>query len=834
LPRLQGFDIVDWTPEPSFPRQEVVLGQRLAALCATEQLGAPTEERFDRLTRLVRRLLHAPVALVLLLDADRQFFLSTQGLPGPWARLRETPLSHSFCRSVVETGLPMSVSDAREDPRIRGNPAVEELGVVACLAMPLALSGGCIVGALCAIDQEPRAWTPEDEQVLADVAGAVTGEITAGLRLQELEAADAALRESEKRYRTLFEAIDTGFCIIEMKFDAEQRPIDYRFVEVNHAFASQTGLAEVAGKWMRDLAPDHEQHWFDIYGRVALTGEPLRFENVAAALHRWYDVYAFRIDEPAARRVGVLFHDISDRKRTEAALRESEARLRDLLATLDLGTLMARDLSGTITFWSAGCARLYGWTAEEAIGRNAYELLCSTLPAPQAEIEAALERDGEWVGDLRQRARDGREMVVTAHKVLRRGPDGRPAAVLEAVTDVTTQRQAEAALRESEARLRLAQEVTAIETWEWDPETDETLWMPEKYALFGLDLARDDPMTYPRLLDEIVHPDDRAKVETAVYEALATGRTYECVFRTRRRCPDGEREIRWIIARGRRIRRTDGSPGRMIGVTVDITERQAAEARLQELRAELLHVSRLSAAGQMASALAHELNQPLTAATSAIRAAQRMLAASPTGAAEPPVADVREAMDLAAEQALWAGQIVRRLRDFVARGEADKRPNELTRLIEEAAALALVDARERGIQVAFRFGAGLPAVLVDRIQIQQVLFNLVRNAVEAMTDIAPRGEGMPPRRSELVVTAASAGPKAVEVTISDTGPGFAPEITARLFEAFVSTKPGGMGMGLAICRSIIEAHDGTLWAEPNPGGGAVFRFILPTLEADAY
>jgi two-component system, LuxR family, sensor kinase FixL len=266
---------------------------------------------------------------------------------------------------------------------------------------------------------------------------------------------------------------------------------------------------------------------------------------------------------------------------------------------------------------------------------------------------------------------------------------------------------------------------------------------------------------------------------------------------------------------------------------MDVTERQGRDAQLQALQAELLHVSRLSAAGQMASALAHELNQPLTATTSAIRAAQRMLAVSPTDAVVPPATDLREAMNLAAEQALWAGQIVRRLRDFVARGEADKRPNKLGRLIEEAAALALVGARERGIQVAFRFDPELPTVLVDRIQIQQVLFNLIRNAVEAMTAVALPSEGPAPHTNELVVTAASVGPEAVEVTISDTGPGFAPEVAARLFEAFVSTKPGGMGMGLAICRSIIEAHDGTLWAELNPGGGAVFRFVLPTLETDA-
>ena len=601
----------------------------------------------------------------------------------------------------------MSVSDAREDPRVRGNPVIEDLGVIAYLAVPLALPDGCVIGALCGIDHRPRAWTAAEEGALQDLAGAVEAEMAAGLRLREAGPAGAVLRESEARYRALFEAIDTGFCIIEMKFDGEQRPIDYRFVEVNPAFAGQTGLADAVGKWMRELAPDHEQHWFDIYGRIALTGEAVRFENVAAALGRWYDVYAFRIGEPGAHRVAILFNDISDRRRAETALRESEARyralfdvspqvvwfadaegrctyvnrhytdfaglpaervlgdgwlaalhpedragaraawadavasegdyeveyrirrgadgshrwflvrgaplrgpdgrierwigvgvdiddrrraeealraseerfrramgigtvgvhffgldgrvtdanrafermsgytrgellalgdrkvltppefsdatgraaaelaasgetapyekqmvrkdgsrwwglfaptrlagygrgaqcvefvvdvterkraegalrasegrLRDLLATLDLGASMARDLDGTIRFWSEGCARLYGWSAAEAVGQDAHALLRTAFPVPRAEIGAALERDGEWTGDLRQWTRDGAEVVVAARKMLRRHPDGRPVAVLESLTDVTRNAGRGGAARERGAAAR--------------------------------------------------------------------------------------------------------------------------------------------------------------------------------------------------------------------------------------------------------------------------------------------------------------------------------------------------------------------------------------------
>jgi two-component system sensor kinase FixL len=157
----------------------------------------------------------------------------------------------------------------------------------------------------------------------------------------------------------------------------------------------------------------------------------------------------------------------------------------------------------------------------------------------------------------------------------------------------------------------------------------------------------------------------------------------------------------------------------------------------------------------------------------------------------------------------------------VARGEADKRHEELGRLIEETSALALVGTRERGVDVAFRLDTGLPQVLVDRIQIQQVLHNLMRNAVEALTDKAGAG------CRTLLVSAVRAGPDAVEAAVADNGPGIAPEVAGRIFEPFVSAKPGGMGVGLSISRSIVEAHGGRLWAEPNPGGGTVFRLTLP-------
>jgi two-component system sensor kinase FixL len=250
------------------------------------------------------------------------------------------------------------------------------------------------------------------------------------------------------------------------------------------------------------------------------------------------------------------------------------------------------------------------------------------------------------------------------------------------------------------------------------------------------------------------------------------------------------------------------------GFIRDLTERQQTEARLQELQAELVHMSRLTAMGEMASALAHELNQPLSAISNYMKGSRRLLE---NRAGEGDVQLLRDAMDKAGEQALRAGQIIRRLRDFVARGETERRVEDVKKLVEEASALALVGAKDRGVRVTFAFAPGVDFVLADKVQIQQVLLNLIRNAIEAMEDT---------QRRELTISTAQAESNMVKITVADTGTGIAPDISAQLFQPFVTTKRQGMGVGLSISRTIIEAHGGSITAGPAPGGGTVFQFTL--------
>jgi len=255
------------------------------------------------------------------------------------------------------------------------------------------------------------------------------------------------------------------------------------------------------------------------------------------------------------------------------------------------------------------------------------------------------------------------------------------------------------------------------------------------------------------------------------------------------------------------------------GFIRDLTERQKTEARLQELQSELVHISRLTAMGEMASTLAHELNQPLSAISNYLKGSRRML----EGAGDEQSATLRGALEKASEQAMRAGQIIRRLRDFVSRGETERRVESIKKLVEEASALALVGVKDRGIRVQFQFDPAVDLVLADRVQIQQVVLNLIRNAMDAMETSDKR---------DLVLIVASEGETHARISVTDTGSGISPDIADQLFTPFLTTKRQGMGVGLSISRTIVEAHGGRIWVEANPGGGTIFHFTLMVVNVE--
>jgi PAS domain S-box-containing protein len=383
------------------------------------------------------------------------------------------------------------------------------------------------------------------------------------LDLTERKRAEVELRESEQNYRMLFESIDEGFCTIEVLFDQNKKPVDYRFLQINPSFERQTGIKNATGRRMREIAPQHEELWFEIYGRIALTGEPVRFENEAKQLGRWYDVYAFRVEDPKRRLVGILFNDITERKRAEAEARDSERRYR-------------------------------------------------------------------------------------------------------------------------------------------------------------------------------------------------------------------------------------------------------------EGQAELAHANRVATMGQLSASITHEVNQPITAAVTYALAARRFLRAEP-----PNFREVDDALSLIVKEGNRAGEVVERIRALIKKAPARKDAVAINDAILEIIALTRTEAANNSVSVRTQLAEGLPRVEGDRVQLQQVLLNLIINAIEAMHDV---GE----EERELLISSRNE-PDGVSVEVRDSGPGFAPATLDRVFEAFYTTKPGGLGLGLSICRSIIEAHDGRLWAVANVPRGGSFQFALPAI-----
>ncbi|GJD77403.1 sensor protein FixL [Methylobacterium gregans] len=459
---------------------------------------------------------------------------------------------------------------------------------------------------------------------------------------------------------------------------------------------------------------------------------------------------------------------------------------------------------------SPTCARLFGVPPERLTTFAASQALVhpDDRQGRADAIQRALRDGGSYEVDYRVVRPDGHVCWLRSRGRVSLDADGRPARHRGVVLSIDEQKRAEEDIRAREAHLR-----SILDT------------VPE--AMVVIDEAG------------LIHSFSAAAERLFGYAAdEAVGRNVRILMPEPMQGEHDGYLDRYRRTRERRIigtnrvvtgRRRDGSTfpmelaiGEMrsgeqvyfTGFINDLTEHQRTQARLQELQSELAHVSRLSAMGEMASALAHELNQPLGAIANYTKGCRRLLARPGPEA----IAKTVEVLGKAAEQALRAGQIIRRLREFVARGETERRVEPVARLIEEASALALVGAREQGIVARVVVDPRVGSVLADRVQVQQVLVNLLRNAREAMQ----QGD-----RRELTVEARPIGGETVEIAVSDTGPGIAAEVADRLFQPFVTTKRSGMGVGLSICRTIVEAHGGRLDVERNGTGGATFRLTLP-------
>ena len=510
---------------------------------------------------------------------------------------------------------------------------------------------------------------------------------------------------------------------------------------------------------------------------------------------------------PMAAR-GILI-DVARRK----TAREANSRLAAIVASSDVA-MVAKTLDGIVTEWNSGAETIFGYSAKEIIGKP-IDILRPL--GREDEAAAILERlkQGERVEhfETRRLRGDGETIDVSLTVSPVWDGSGRLVGASEVARDITAVKRAQAALAEREAHLQSILDTVPDAMIVIDPQGVMQSFSAAAERLFGYTagevIGRNVSILMPAAYRE--HHDGHLTryLTTGERRIIGIGRI---VVGERR---DGSTfPMELSVGEARSAQRRF-----FTGFVRDLTERQQTQKRLQELQAELIHMSRFTALGEMASTLAHELNQPLSAVANYLNGGRRLLADGRSDA----VPMAREAMERATEQALRAGQIIRHLREFVARGESERQPENLVKLVEEASALALVGIKETGVRVSFEFDPQAGFVFAAKIQIQQVLFNLIRNAIESMQDTAAR---------YLLVSTRRCDEATVEVSVADTGPGIAPEIAAQLFQPFKSTKPHGMGVGLSISRTIVEAHRGRLWAEPNPGGGTVFRLTLKTVAGE--
>lgn len=473
------------------------------------------------------------------------------------------------------------------------------------------------------------------------------------------------------------------------------------------------------------------------------------------------------------------------------------------------------DTNGHVTIWNKGAERLKGWSEAEIVGKSA-SLFYPTDAVERGKPASDLARaaaEGRLVEEDWRVRKDGSEFLASVTMTALHDADGTLRGFAKIISDITERRASEEAVLSRESHLRSILSTVPDAMVVIDDQGAIISFSAAAERLFGYSETEILGVNVSRLMpspDRERHDNYLARyLETGEKRIIGIGRV---VFGERR---DGT-TFPMELSIGET---TEGTQRLFTGFVRDLTERQRTEERLESLQAELIHVSRVSAMGTMASTLAHELNQPITA-VAAYAETVRDLLQDPDPENFPMM---REALDDTAKEALRAGHIVRRLRDFVARGEVEKTIERLPPLINEAAVLGLMGAREKEVDPTFDLDPYASPVLVDKVQIQQVLINLIRNAVEAMSESPVR---------KLRVSTRPDQNGFVRVTVADTGPGVAPEVCAQLFTAFVSTKAEGMGLGLSICRTIVEANGGRIWMEPAAGGGTEFHFTLLRAEME--
>ncbi|MEP0819279.1 MULTISPECIES: ATP-binding protein [Trichocoleus] len=683
----------------------------------------------------------------------------------------------------------------------------------------------------------------------------------------ERQQAEKALRESEAKYRSLFESIDEGFCLIEVLFDEIGKADDYRFLEANPLFEKHTGLVDAIGKTMRELVPEHDAYWLEVYGKIALTGVAIRFENSAEALGRFFDIYAFRVGEPHERKVAVLFNDISERKRAEEVSRRAAEfdafrvaltdTLRPLADPVEIQATASRVLgeylgANRVAYFEVcgadyvverdyvnGADAIAGGYPIDSFGpkllaafragRTVYMPNVATDPnlSPAQRSAYAAIQIGAYIGIPLVKG-DEFVAVLAVHMAGPRDWTPDEVALVEEVAERTwaavDRARTEAALRDSENRFRMAIESAQLGTWDWDLITNQLIWDEGCKAMFGL------PPEAESSIESFfagLHPDDRERLEKVVQQVLnpARGGKYSVEYRTIG-IQDGVE--RWITAKGQVYFDAADQPQRFIGTVLNITEQKHIEAerehlltREQAARVEADRANRLK--DEFLAVLSHELRSPLNP----ILGWSRLLQNGKLDAAR-----TQQALKTIERNAQLQSELIEDLLDVsrILQGKLNLEVSAINLIFIIRAAMETVRlaAEAKSIQIESNLDPDVGLVSGDSTRLQQVVWNLLSNAVK----FTPNGGQVRIRLERLDSYA--------YITVGDTGQGIVPDFLPYVFDSFrqadatTTRKFGGLGLGLAIVRHLVELHGGTVGVEsPGVGMGATFTVRLPLMPTQA-
>lgn len=628
--------------------------------------------------------------------------------------------------------------------------------------------------------------------------------------IEDRRRAEDTLRESEARFRTFVDHVGDTIMVQD-----EAGVI----VDVNHQGCENLGYArhEVVG------APPSASFCLDV-GREANEMESVEKRTAAGEpvfdrhWHRRKDGTVFPVEVHSSlftyggrRFLLKAVRDISESLRAEEAVRQSEAQLRKVIDTIPAFVWSSMP-DGSIDFINRRFLEFSGLSFEEALGHG-WEAALHAEDRGRFIEEMRPAATGEPLEtEARFRRADGQYRWLLFRSVPLSDERGAIVKWYGTSTDIDDRKRAEQALRRSEAYLSEAERLTHTGTFASDPSVTPLYWSEEMFRMFGFD--PEDGLPPLDVALQRIHPEDLDKFlrafERAIVQKLDTDVEYRALL------PD--RSVRHLYGLGHPVLNAEGELIEVVGTTIDITERKQAEQereRLRELEADLAHINRVSMMGELAASIAHEINQPLAGIVSNGSACLRWLSVTP-----PDIGEVREAIRDIVRDGKRAGEIIARIRALTKRAAMPSERIDLNEIIREVLALAGDEVKKKGAVVRTHFAKRMAPVLGDRVQLQQVVLNLIMNAVEAMSSVEDR-------RRELVVTTQNMNAGQVLVSVEDSGPGLAPDTAAKMFEPFFTTKASGMGMGLSISRSILQSHGGRLWATGKESPGAVFHFSLP-------